>query len=76
MDPVADIFAAFDDSPKAIADATHIPIQTVCDWRRKGVANIPTWRRPVVLEAIKAAGKAVSPATLEYLGASSQQAAA
>lgn len=69
MDPVTDIFIAFGDSPKALAEATGIPVQTVCDWRRKGIPNIPAWRRTVVLGAILNSGKTVQPATLAYLRA-------
>lgn len=76
MDPVSDIFRAFGDSPKAIADATGIPVQTVCDWRRKGAPNIPSWRRPVVLSAIESLGKDVHPDTIEYLKAAARQQAA
>jgi len=76
MDPVSDIFDAFGGSPKAISDATGIPVQTVCDWRRKGTPNIPPWRRDAVLAAIENSGKAVQPTTLAYLGAERAQAAA
>lgn len=67
MDPVSDIFEAFGDSPKALAEATGLAVQTVCDWRRKGSPNIPLWRRPAVLSAIEDLGKTVQPDTIEYL---------
>lgn len=75
MDPVTEIFAAFGKSPTALSKATGVPVQTVCDWRRKGKAHIPVWRRATVLAAIQQAGKSVSASTLAYL-ASDQSAAA
>ena len=65
MHVVDQIFAAFGNSPKAIADATDIPIQTVCDWRKKGHKEIPPWRRAAVLAAARKAD--LSDEALEYL---------
>jgi hypothetical protein len=65
MHVVDQIFAAFGNSPKAIADATGIPIQTVCDWRKKGQKEIPIWRRGAVLVAART--KPLSTEALEYL---------
>ena len=67
MDPVTEIFAAFDGKPSKLAQATGLPIQTVCDWRRKGTPNIPKWRRAVVLTAMQRAGVRVSETALHYL---------
>jgi hypothetical protein len=66
MDPVDEIFDAFG-GPTAIAAATGIAVQTVCDWRAKGRKNIPTWRRPAVLGAVGARGLAMSGKALAYL---------
>lgn len=65
MDPVAEVFAAFDNSPTKLARATGLKVQTVFDWRAKAPVGIPEWRRPVVLDALK--GKAISDATRAYL---------
>lgn len=70
MDPVAEIFDAFDGSPAKLARATRISVQTVCDWRKKGTPNIPWWHRATVLSAIKRSKLAISPATLNYLKSS------
>lgn len=67
MDPVTEIFAAFDGSPRKLADAVKAPVQTVCDWRRKGQPRIPQWRREAVLAALEEGGKQVSAATRAYL---------
>lgn len=74
MDPVADIFAAFDNSATKLARATGLPPQTVWDWQ-KAPANIPVWRRPVVAAAIKSAGVKVSKRTQAYLADTGQVAA-
>jgi len=77
MDPVSDIFKAFGNSPASLSRALGLPVQTVCDWRRKGKPNIPNWRRPAVLAAIESAEKQaeVQPATLAYLRTNSARAA-
>lgn len=64
---VTEVFAAFDNSPGKIAEATGFPIQTVSDWRKKGKIEIPPWRRSAVLDAIKRLSKSVSSDTLAYL---------
>lgn len=66
MDTVEHIFEAFK-SPSAIADATGFPVQTVCDWRRKGPAEIPPWRRQAVLDAAVRLGIALDNHAVEYL---------
>lgn len=66
MEPIDEIFDVFG-GPTAIAEATGIKVQTVCDWRKKGPKNIPAWRRPAVLEAAKVLGKPLSDAALRYL---------
>lgn len=68
MDPVEAIFQAFG-GPGSIADATSIPVQTVCDWRKKGKPNIPHWRRPAVLDAALRKGVELSLEAVEYLAA-------
>jgi hypothetical protein len=77
MNPVTEIFAAFDDSPTKLARATGLKVQTVHDWKRKAPIGIPEWRRSVVLDAVKIAakksGKPISPATLAYLGAPAEK---
>lgn len=67
MDPVLEIFAAFDGSPAKLATAVNLPVQTVCDWRRKGKPRIPTWRRDAVLAALMDGGKEISPRARAYL---------
>ena len=67
MDPVNEIFDAFDGKPSKLADATGLSIQTVCDWRRKGTPNIPKWRRAAVLGAVERAGVRLSETALHYL---------
>lgn len=67
MDPIEDIFRAFDDSPTKLARATGFPVQTVCDWRRKGAQNIPHWRRPAVLAVIDAERIKIAASTRQYL---------
>lgn len=73
MDPVSDIFAAYDNSPTKLARATGLKVQTVHDWRAKTPINIPDWRRQAVLSAVLRDKKEVRPETIAYL---SQQAAA
>jgi hypothetical protein len=70
MEPVTEIFKAFGDSPTKLARATGLKVQTVCDWRRKGKAHIPLWRRAAVLAAAKSDEKVMaklSPDALLYL---------
>lgn len=66
MDPVDAIFTAFK-GPSRIADATSIPVQTVCDWRKKGKSNIPHWRRPAVLDAARRHNIELPPEAITYL---------
>lgn len=68
MNPVDEIFEAFGGSPTALARATGLKVQTVCDWRTKGPKNIPQWRRRVVLDAVLSAGKEISSDAMRYLG--------
>jgi hypothetical protein len=72
MSPVAEIFAAFDDSPTKLARAIGAKVQTVFDWGKDPV-NIPEWRRAAVLDAVKAEaekkGTAISADTIAYLRA-------
>lgn len=70
MDPITEIFAAFG-SPAKLARATGIAAQTVHDWKGKGKPNIPSWRRPVILAALRSTDAKVSAETLAYLGAPS-----
>lgn len=67
MNPVAEIFAAFDNSPTKLARATGLKVQTVHDWKAKAPVNIPEWRRPIVLKAVRKRGCELSAATLAYL---------
>lgn len=71
MNPVAEIFAAFGNSPTKLSRAIGVKVQTVFDWSKHPV-NIPEWRRAAVLDAVKAkakeTGKPISAATLAYLG--------
>lgn len=73
MHVVDQIFEAFGNSPKRLADATGIPIQTVWDWRGKGRKEIPVWRRPAVLNAAR--GLPLSPDALAYLNSTERSAA-
>ena len=41
----------------AIARGTGNPVQTVHDWRQKGKAEIPPWRRAAVLDFARRDGK-------------------
>lgn len=63
---VHEIFDALG-GPSAIARATGFKLQTVCDWRVKGTAEIPPWRRGAVLKAAHDLGVVLSPDALEYL---------
>jgi hypothetical protein len=67
MDPVAEVFAVFGDSPTKLARATGYKVQTVFDWKAKAPINIPEWRRAIVLKAVKKTGKPITPETLAYL---------
>lgn len=66
MHPVDEIFDALG-GPTAISAKTGIKVQTVCDWRKKGVKNIPAWRRAPVLDAVQASGTNLSLEALRYL---------
>lgn len=67
MEPVDEIFAAFGDSPTALARETDAKVQTVHAWRVT-LRNIPKWRRAAVLAAVQRRGVRLSPAALAYLG--------
>lgn len=64
MPEVADLFAERK-RVAALAAEMRCPFQTVYSWKRKG--DIPPWRRPAVLDAIRRLEIDVSPATLVYL---------
>ncbi|WCT78901.1 hypothetical protein [Novosphingobium humi] len=66
MNPVDEIFSGFG-GPTAIAVATGIKVQTVCDWRAKGRKNIPSWRRSAVLRAANEARIVLSQSAIAYL---------
>jgi hypothetical protein len=68
MSPVAEIFAAFDNSPTKLSRAIGVKVQTVFDWSKAPV-NIPEWRRAAVLDAVRKTDAALSPETMAYLGA-------
>jgi len=68
MNPVAEIFAAFGNSPTKLSRAIGVKVQTVFDWSKAPV-NIPEWRRAAVLDAVRKADADLSPETLAYLGA-------
>ena len=68
MNPVAEIFAAFGNSPTKLSRAIGVKVQTVFDWSKAPV-NIPEWRRAAVLEAVRKNNIALSPETFAYLGA-------
>ena len=53
---VTEIFNALGGAT-AIANGVGAPVQTVHDWLKKGVPEIPPWRRPGVLEYAKRAEK-------------------
>jgi hypothetical protein len=68
MNPVAEIFAAFGNSPTKLSRAIGVKVQTVFDWSKAPV-NIPEWRRAAVLDAVRKTDAVLSPETLTYLGA-------
>ncbi len=66
MDHVTEIFEAFG-GPAKLARAVNLSMQTVSDWKVKGKAEIPPWRRPAVLAAMATAEKPLSIGAIEYL---------
>jgi hypothetical protein len=75
MTEVHAIFEAFG-GPTPIADATGFPLQTVCDWRKKGNPEIPPWRRAAVLEAANRLKLELPPEAVAYLGSNERRRAA
>jgi hypothetical protein len=75
MSEVHAIFDAFG-GPTPIAKATGFPVQTVCDWRKKGDPEIPPWRRPAVLDAAKRLDISLPPEAIAYLASSERPKAA
>lgn len=65
MNVVHAIFKAFK-GPTGLADATRLPMKTVFSWKEEP-ANIPPWRRPVVLEAIRRERVELPQPVIEYL---------
>ena len=65
MDPVSEVFAAFDNSPTKLSRAIGVKVQTVFDWKAKEPVGIPEWRRSAVLDALK--DKPISARTRAYL---------
>ena len=64
MHIVDQIFVAMGEST-AIATAMGLPIQTVNSWKTSG--NIPSWRRPPLLDAAKRGDCQLAPDLLAYL---------
>jgi hypothetical protein len=69
MSEVHSIFDAFG-GLKQLAEATGLPLQTVCDWRKKGKPEIPPWRRPAVLDAALAKSVPLPAEAVIYLQSS------